>query len=93
MFWHYQFPLCTISTTDSVEINSNIFFLVAQRESTVETHRKSVTSTTADTGMLYLFYFIRYVIFFPLSKEIPDQNNFTNKIRGYFVMINWDFLF
>ena len=40
-----------------------------------------------------LFYFIRYVILFPLSKEIPDQNNFTNKIHGYFVTINWDFLF
>ena len=26
--------------------------------------------------------FIRYVILFPLSKEIPDQNNFTNKIHG-----------
>ena len=40
-----------------------------------------------------LFYFIRYVIFFPFSKEIPDQNNFTNKIHGYFVMFDWDFYF
>ena len=43
------------------------------------------------TGML--FYFVRYVIFFRLSKEFPDQNNFTNKCTGILLWLIGIFYF
>ena len=38
-----------------------------------------------ENGMVYvilLYVILWYAIFFRLSKEIPDQNNFTNKYTG-----------
>ena len=88
---HPNVPLCRISTRNPVENNFKYLYFWSRRETQPLDHIERQLVDTRDS--VRYVNFIRYVILICLSKQIPDQNNFTNKIHGYFVTINWDFYF
>ena len=81
--------VCRISTgTLCRKLFAISLFLVAHRKSTVKNIKCQLILDTKEPDLELVC-----VIFMHLSKEIPDQNNFTNKIHACFVLFDWDFHF